>query len=396
MCTSELLEPQDLKTVNMTLAYTERTLRVIAEELYDIVRPTQRLSTHINEFLTSMEPWYTVSDKGRMTKRISKHYYDQYGFDLDESTRALVGNFLNYDAPPGPFHYDVTNVIDWKAGDFGDHGSCFLISRLHAVAGIEDYGATALRFWKSATRTKGIARTWVAPHQDKPVVFNAYGLSLTQYASFLRGLYPEVPQTYVYLTNKGSSDGTVYINGGIGLLLGEEAEDFDLSVDLSIEPASKMMRRCGHCHMRSERVVRVNVREGVGFSSVYMCPRCATAFPADAVTGERWPSDEMRMASVMHNVNPSMRGQMRRGEVLPIRIAQSTLDAIFRCSKCQRLALSEAFCEVGTLDWPERTCVECAHEHTRMCRDCGRYLLPGDTHCRCGYRNPVSTMARDY
>jgi hypothetical protein len=193
---------------------------------------------------------------GTITKRISKWVYNLFGIKLDSATISAIGNIANdYTEKTAISYIDFTDSFDWRAGEYGDSGSCFWGSNSGAKECLEQNGAHAIRFYDSEF-DKGIGRAWIAPYCDGEfrayVVFNAYGKpgchnSIGRLLSQLWGC------TYkrVGLSNENETSGLVYINSGKGTLVycaadSEYADDIT-SIDLDFDTCSYSGTPCCHC-----------------------------------------------------------------------------------------------------------------------------------------------------
>jgi len=117
------------------------------------------------------------------------------------------------------YSMDFTRRFDWEDGDFGDRGSAFWGQNHTARHLLERAGAFAVRFYN--TYGKGFARAFVCPvlNENCWVVFNNYGIPLWRIAKILAS-YNDCNYKRVTLFNNGTSKGEIYINGGVGYLLG--------------------------------------------------------------------------------------------------------------------------------------------------------------------------------
>ena len=180
--------------------------------------------------------WDWTTKRGNFTKRLNK-WLKSHGHKASNDFLGTVGSIAGLSVTEThTYTFDFDRRITWRAGDFGDHGSCFTSrggSNSAAVDMIRDNGGFALRFYNE--EGKGIARSWVAPHEGLHVVFNGYnrtsasgdyapadGLSTLAQARILAhitgGTYRKVS-----VCNNGDEDGTLYTNSGNGYLIG----DFD-------------------------------------------------------------------------------------------------------------------------------------------------------------------------
>ena len=134
----ELLNVKPVTEASGELMHSERTMRVIAHTILPLISTFEPRSTFTRNFMRSLEPWVNVHSKeGKMTKRIAAYLYEQYKTDLDGKLMSGIGSFLAAEAPTGKFYYDITNTFNWKHGDFGDSGSCFMHGRSNVLRAME-------------------------------------------------------------------------------------------------------------------------------------------------------------------------------------------------------------------------------------------------------------------
>lgn len=156
---------------------------------------------------------------GKFPARIAKYFYKQHSLKVPDSFLTEVGNVARmYSSEPVIYTFDFVNTINWNRGAFGDAGSCYWGSHSGAKKMIAENGY-AIRFFDDG---KGFARAWLAPKADQFVVFNGYGfkgnstytIAMT-FAHFIGMRFKKIE-----LTNNHETGGVLWINGGIGYLIG--------------------------------------------------------------------------------------------------------------------------------------------------------------------------------
>ena len=236
---------------------------------------------------------------GTFPKRYSNYVYKYCGIRMSPSDLSNMGNMIAaHTSKTSEYIIDFTDSFDWEAGDFGDGGSCFWEhSRKGVRTAIYNAGGIAIRFWKqykpfeeeacsdcaevkrynrrSTSRCNkcfrkaysnklvkelskkyggmyGYARAWFLPYirnsQDRGVVFNGYSsggahteiqtLGIVRVISHFLGLSYKKVDFY----NSERDGGFVYINNGIGYLLGGAS-----NIDSINEVAINMELRCWQC-----------------------------------------------------------------------------------------------------------------------------------------------------
>ncbi len=164
--------------------------------------------------------------RGTFPKRVGKYYYKQFQLKAPDSFLAHIGNIAREHSETEA-HYDFEFVDDfnWQSGDFGDDDSCFWGGRTQARKIMRENGTIAIRFYQN---DEGKARAWVYPQEDDGtfIVFNGYGflgnatLTIAKVMSQFFGLrYKQIR-----LTNWDVDDMMIWINSGIGYLIGTEKQ----------------------------------------------------------------------------------------------------------------------------------------------------------------------------
>lgn len=159
---------------------------------------------------------------GSWVKRLKKWCSSQYGKKISDEVAGLIGDMVGSVMNcHQEYWWDVTDTIDWDAGDFGDDGSCFWGCNRRAKDIIMSNGGLAIRCYDGQYGA-GIARAWVAPLEDGLyVLFNGYGKSTRELAHLVASVMDiESSVRRVGLCNHGSAGNTLYINSGVGYLVG--------------------------------------------------------------------------------------------------------------------------------------------------------------------------------
>lgn len=120
-------------------------------------------------------------------------------------TAYLVRDTLQAYNTKNKYSFDITNKLDWKAGDFQDDGSCFWNGRKHHRTALKKHGCRAVRFYKGSS---GIGRAWAWPYKKTDLVlFNAYGLHLSTIGIVLAQFFEvdfkvvSIARTPIYINN---------------------------------------------------------------------------------------------------------------------------------------------------------------------------------------------------
>lgn len=181
---------------------------------------------------------------GTLPKRIGKFYYQEHATKLTPDQLTTVGNLgSQHSTRDETYLFDFVDQIDWKAGDFGDSGSCFWTCHASAKDMILLNGGGAVRFFDSAG---GIARAWIVPWAGCLLVFNGYGMETLPIARILAAHFDHAYYQKVKLHNNGAIDGALWINGGTGYLIGPQFAVTTVdAIDLEWEEPEQYT--CEHC-----------------------------------------------------------------------------------------------------------------------------------------------------
>lgn len=177
---------------------------------------------------------------GKFAKRYSKFVYDTIGINLPpkflEELGKMAAQFSDKKANYNIF--EVVKDFEWKAGDFGDGGSCFWGGRNEARRILRRNGAVAFRFYQydfDANLYKGAGRCWAVlnkPNKNQLIIFNGYGSSLSGDAlKFISRVISDSIEGFevvmISLKNDGSDSGTLYVNGGRGFVIGQNVRNIE-------------------------------------------------------------------------------------------------------------------------------------------------------------------------
>lgn len=194
--------------------------------------------------------WTPAVVKNRtFVKRVAEAVREYWNINLPAQALTAIGNVKGLHSTfDGEVIYDITDRLDWDAGDFGDSSSCFWSSRAGIRTAMKRDGRFyALRIWEPRERptgiydmalasrpgqtkifnkqlVRGIARSWLFEDlvtvtigketADIPIVilFNSYGISIHQQATLLGSILNK-PKQIVRLSNNDRTHGGLYVNG---------------------------------------------------------------------------------------------------------------------------------------------------------------------------------------
>lgn len=239
--------------------------------------------------------WLTKT--GTFPKRIAKAWKKAAGYKLDQPLLSKIGSAAStYCEKQSRYYVDFTQSFDWKAGDYGDSGSCFWGCHAAAREAMDNAGYWAMRFYSGPSPETGMARCWVAPvvvgTEPCLMLFNAYpsSFSLIKMGRILSTMLGTYYRHGIDLSNYGDNCGTLYINGGTGLAVGPESavsglDKFDLRCDTPDEDDRHTCTACGE---------RVNADEAFTYDDEYYCQSCFNdRFYYCTKCDETYPTDDI-------------------------------------------------------------------------------------------------------
>lgn len=326
--------------------------------------------------------------RGSWVKRLRKWYKQRTGRKLPDDVAGLIGDIVG-NAMKGDeeYWYDVTDVFDWEAGDFGDKDSCFWGSNSKAKDIIASNGGLAIRCFESEAG-RGIGRAWMAPiDSDMFVLFNGYGKSAREFALLVSAAM-EFDSTYrkIELKNCGTSTSILYINNETGYLVGPSAAvaEHDDCYDLQYSIRGKngeLIEFCVDCGVEvNEYSHRVNGEvwcENCFYDNFTVCEHCQEAVPLNDVY-------HVEGGRYCENCASDARCCRRCGEYFWARNMLSANDEWYcdwcygtlfiRCVKCKESVKRDYAIVV---EW-EPYCEDCAADSC-PCEYCGENFWEEDT-----------------
>lgn len=305
---------------------------------------------------------------GSFPKRVAKYYYQTIAFKISSNDLGTLGQIMNeHTSRENSYRLDFTRNFDWEAGDFGDKGSCFWNCHEDAKDSILDGDGFAVRFYEEG---EGIGRAWIIPLDGYHVVFNGYGLSTSDVAFILAQHWG---QSYrrINLDNCGATDGLVYINGGVGFIVGPESVIHGKHfVTLQLEGGSQ----CCNCAGMLDEDDMCFV-EGVGemceecFCEDYgYCDNCGEAYPSEDLTDieDRYLCEYCRDRSyTVCDDCDDWTPDVEITEACGGDVCQSCLENYGYCEDCDEYHHLDSMISVGD----KSVCVDCVSSY--LCEACG-------------------------
>lgn len=136
--------------------------------------------------------------QGKWPKRFGSLYYKKTGEKLSETVLAEMGEVISrYAKKAQSYHFEITKFVDWQPGAFAERGgtSCWFTPGSpgdFSRKGLsQDPRGYAVLFYETAakgkaySKKKGIGRCWAIQQPDYLVIFNAYGIGLSEIAGVL-------------------------------------------------------------------------------------------------------------------------------------------------------------------------------------------------------------------
>jgi len=104
---------------------------------------------------------------GTMPKRVSKYLYNNHKLKVSSSFMAAIGNIARaHTVKEDIFIFDITQSLDWDAGDFGDDGSCYFGGEYnHSRLGLIDAEQYALRLFRYKDEREETLRLIAIPNR---------------------------------------------------------------------------------------------------------------------------------------------------------------------------------------------------------------------------------------
>lgn len=158
---------------------------------------------------------------GTFPKRVRKYYFKQFGIKCPNNFIEQLGNIARtHSEKEVSYTFEIVNRIDWHSGDYADYGSCYWGGNSGAREMLIENGGLAIRF--SDEDGKGYARAWLVPVEDDlHIIFNGYGLQTINIARIFAHWQGGLDYKKIDLTNHNTDTGTLYINSGVGYIIGD-------------------------------------------------------------------------------------------------------------------------------------------------------------------------------
>lgn len=222
---------------------------------------------------------------GSPLRRFSKIFKHLTGLKIPDDVAGKFGDMIGKALKHMDGELEITTEIArWKAGDFGDPGSCFWQGRKEAQITMRNNGFVAVKVYKEG---QPHARCWGKPDFPETglmTLFNAYSksapkLELDQIAEIVASVCDETGNDKhgihtVYISNNGDTTGVLYTNGEKGrVVVLSGTHDINRIQRGVVDFRAKVYRgnayicnMCGWCD-ETQKMQRVG--------SVTVCTKCA-------------------------------------------------------------------------------------------------------------------------
>ncbi len=204
------------------------------------------IGSNIFDELSNSFEYVWVNRQGTLPKRLSRYLYNNYKIKLTQKDLTEIGNIgrkhSQNEKLSGKYYFDVTHKIcTWERGAFGSWGSCYYSDNINAPKMLETNGALCLRFFTTTKKNAehsylyynkfySYGRAWLIPNTPNTntyILFNGYGYELLEiiriFSAWLGLSYRKIN-----LYNNDSDCNELYINGGLGYIVGLQK---DLQID---------------------------------------------------------------------------------------------------------------------------------------------------------------------
>ena len=306
---------------------------------------------------------------GSFCKRVAKYFYQTENKKINSDILGKIGDVMSkHTDTNSEYVLDYTQKFNWRAGDYGDEGSCFWGCHAAARETLEEYKAYAVRFynatkipvkigdWTSAY-SHGIARAWVCKERNFYVVFNGYGFETSDIARIM-AYHLGLSYRKIELTNFGEKEGLIWINGskdkgeeyGSGFVIGPESLVHGMTeFDLSIEDTRSICISCGEVADSS-----------CFYNDDIYCQSCFhDTFTLCEACEEYYYNDTM-------NECRSSDGRMW--------VCGDCMEDFIRCEYCGEYFLDDLITNVDD----DNICNTCLSNHYLPCDDCLEYVRNSD------------------
>lgn len=300
-----------------------------------------------------------IEYSGALTVRISKLYKRMYERPINMDILSKIGSTLGQFKKEIDLVWTIDNIFHWEPGDFAerDRKSCWWSGNNYCRVGLAARPESrVVLFYESEEQyekfggKKGIGRSWLIEQGDKDraLIFNAYGISLSDTASALASQFKmKSKKVRIYseaaFLNQGNLNNMQREGGetGLGYVIAKAVDEYSSTSTLEIPNFSSSYAHCHHCKEKY-RPERLHIK---GYQ--ILCAECLDKlYPKCMACGK--PMDQH--------------------EVIPI-VYSGTMKQICKpCYDKRGLGAPDHFCEIhgNTFD----NCYKAWHTGKQYCYTC--------------------------
>lgn len=175
-----------------------------------------------------------VNKEGKLSSRIEKFLYKDYGVKLENTEKERLGQLSRLaTANQGSTYYAGLRPINWKAGDYGDRGSCFWGGSRSNKTSIKKAGGKGFVLHNPENPNEKLSRALVTPMPQFGAncwfLINVYtqrgrtDQDIRSMANLFKQYMEQVhnkKKLRVKTTTRINTN--IYVNGGRGCLIGDK------------------------------------------------------------------------------------------------------------------------------------------------------------------------------
>ena len=397
-CTSifEFVNRDEMYTVNFPDEVSS-TARVMIGEVIDAWLVEEGKYSDETKFpYNAFEPpfgWAGVIPKktddipfqGSFVKRVMSYYHKTFEINIPNKVASTIGNLAGKDVSGHAFHFKFDPIANYRAGEFGDEGSCYWTDRQGARVLIRNEGGSFVTFFSDESgfinrygeveNGMGLGRAWIlpidqwTPFRGSPLFLlcNVYVNKEINKYNATRAISTLLGMTYRYCSQVDSNLDVLYINGDVGFVIGENLDqvkevsetglflkysteyqsvsvDYELSYGKNDEHEDEAYcERCGEYVSVDDWIDDLSLCYSCAMESHTQCARCGG-----------WASNDDAIYTPFNSYCPDC------AERLDIRY----------CDCCDEYKRDTYYRE----DVDEDVCDDCWIEYYDECRECGHYF----------------------
>lgn len=331
---------------------------------------------------------------GAYTKRLSKYVKKTYNINLDSTPMSILAEMLSkaLNAVSEKIWIEFTDHADWKAGEFGDGGSCWWSSENKSRLGLVATGGGAIRIYTEDKTPR--ARLWYAPINggDAAVLFNIKDsrdkftmlgisrmLAMKYGVNYMRTYELHFPSSYIDGEGSAYQVGKNLVQRPITLTFAmpkiQVVTTSGFSMDDSGAPVKQVdpIHKCANCG-----------------DSIYEGDPSSRDFRGDRICEECAEGDD-------YTVCEDCECYVHADEYIYMENMQCTVcpdcyDNYARCEYCEDYVHNDDAQYVHDICM----CESCRDERCTYCEDCYEYEKNDDTYCVEGERSVCSSCFEEY